>query len=36
MVKDHYPEMGFFKKNGYWMLDALTFEPKKTFVNAKQ
>jgi FkbH-like protein len=36
MVKDHYSNLGFQKKEGgSWILDTYSYEPRKTYVNLK-
>lgn len=34
MVKEHYPELGFIKENGLFVLDTSTYNDKKSFITA--
>jgi FkbH-like protein len=35
MVKDHYKNLGFARKNNQWVLNVLDYEPRKTFIRNK-
>jgi len=35
LVKDHYANLGFIKKNEYWRLETSTYQPKECFIKIK-
>lgn len=36
MVKNHYANLGFEEKDGFWVLDISNYENRKCFIKAKQ
>ena len=35
MVKDHYKNLGFEQAGDFWVLDAISYENKKSFISTK-